>query len=483
MAGAGWASALRGVLAAPLIAVCLMPVRVLAQDLGSEGSSGFGNADDYPIPSTAHEAYSPIGEGFTSPLDPRAELKGPKPYVDERAARLKAGRQNESPFFRDTELELNSRSYWFQADDFGLDKPKALTSGGSLSYQSGYLADFLQLRGTLYTSQPLYAPEGAGATLNLTLDGDEITTLGQANARVKFLGQELTAGRELVRTPYINPNDDRMIPNTFEGIVLLPEGYGDRSLDYIASYLWRYKPRDTSQFIPFTEPLGVGQDEGVLINGAHYRTANFNMGLVNYWIKDAMNTAYGELDYTLPVGGGDVGPSFRLGLNDIDQRSVGEELIPGSPFETFQASGRLIASYRGFVLTGAISRVGRDAAFRKPYGWSPAFTAMKISSFQRAGEAGALARLSYDFSHMGFKGLTFYVSLGRGVDAIDAKTGAPLPDRDELDLRLEYEPHGGALEGLRVQLDYIDERLIGSPTPSDDLRQFRAVVNYVVPLL
>jgi len=39
-------------------------------------------------------------------------------------------------------------------------------------------AIFLQLRGVLYTTQPLYAPEGAGRTLNLTPDGDQITTLG-----------------------------------------------------------------------------------------------------------------------------------------------------------------------------------------------------------------------------------------------------------------------------------------------------------------
>ena len=36
--------------------------------------------------------------------------------------------------------------------------------------------------------------------------------------------------------------------------------------------------------------------------------------------------------------------------------------------------------------------------FRKPYGWSSAYTAMMISSFQRAGELGALVELSYDFS-------------------------------------------------------------------------------------
>lgn len=53
-----------------------------------------------------------------------------------------------------------------------------------------------------------------------------------------------------------------MIPLTFEGLVLVPEGPKDAGLDYIASYLWRYKPRDTADFIPFSRPFGVAQHEG-----------------------------------------------------------------------------------------------------------------------------------------------------------------------------------------------------------------------------
>jgi hypothetical protein len=168
-----------------------------AQGVGGGGDDGSDNADDYPIPSTATQSYSPIREGFTTAIDARADLRGPTPYVDGREVGLKAARQNEAPFFRDTEIKLNNRSYWLAEDSFGLSKPEALTSGGWISYQSGYLADFLKLSGTVYTSQPLYAPADAGETLNLTKDGDQITTLGQANVGIKVLGQEITAGREL----------------------------------------------------------------------------------------------------------------------------------------------------------------------------------------------------------------------------------------------------------------------------------------------
>lgn len=125
--------------------------------------------------------------------------------MDPREARLKAQRRErmrDAPaFFRDTDLRANNRTCWFDEDQFGFDEPKAFSTGGSLSYESGYIADFFQLRGALYTSQPLYANAFAGESMNLTADGDQITILGQANGRVKLAGQEVTAGRQLLSRP------------------------------------------------------------------------------------------------------------------------------------------------------------------------------------------------------------------------------------------------------------------------------------------
>ena len=140
-----------------------------------------------------------------------------------------------------------------------------------------------------------------------------------------------------------------MIPLTYEGVVLLPERR-DPPLDYILSYLWRYKPHNTDKFIPLSQALGVREDDGVLITGIRRRTSALNFGVVNYLIKDSMNTAYGEADYLLPFGGGDGAPSFRVSLNDLDQRSVGADLIKNAPFQTYQASVRLIAKLAGPTL-------------------------------------------------------------------------------------------------------------------------------------
>lgn len=461
------------------VLVCAAPLLALAQE-----------ALDYPIPSTAGEALSPIREGFTVPLHPRDDLRGPAPMVDTRALSLEAARQTRWPdlptFIRDSSLQLDSRTYWFDEDDFGYDTPEAFTTGGSISFESGYLADVFQLRSVLYTTQPLYANSDAGQSLNLSWDGDQITTLGQLNGRIRFAGQQVTVGRQLVRTPYVNPYDSRMIPITFEGIVWVPDDQGpDQTVDYIVSYLTDYKPRNKASFISFSEGLGVPQDEGMLITGASYHKNGFNIGGSNYWIEDTLNTAYGEIDYLLPFGEGNGGrgPQLRVGANILDQRTVGASMIAGAPYETYEASARFVASYRGVVFEGAVSTVGNEADVQKPFGYSPSYTAMLVTNFRQAGVDAYLLSLSYDFARLGLEGVKFKAAFGKGWGIENPVTNGDFSNQQELDLRFVYEPPRGALQGLRVEVEYIDWTVFDDALPSDDLTQFRTIVNYTVPLL
>ena len=54
-------------------------------------------------------------------------------------------------------------------------------------------------------------------------------------------------------------------------------------------------------------------------------------------------------------------------------------------------------------------------------------------------------------------------------------------DRDVVNLRLDYESQG-AMEDLRAQIYYSDEKLIDTSAPRDHQTQLRAEVDYVVPL-
>ncbi len=309
-----------------------------------------------------------------------------------------------------------------------------------------------------------------------------MTTLGQINGRIKLAGQEITGGRFLVRTPYINPFDIRMIPLTFEGIMLMPQDRGpDQAFDYMVSYLTRYKPLNETGFIPFSEGLGVAQDEGVLILGASYHANGWNVGFSNYWIKDILNTAYGEIDYFLPVGLDGEGPSFRIGVNMLDQRTVGADLIAGAPYDTYQASARLVASYAGFVFTFAASQTGSAASIKKPFGFGTSYSSLILTDFEQAGVRAAKLSLSYDFGTIGLEGVKVLVARGRGEGTASAANGG-FADQEETDFRFVYEPKRGRLAGLRLEVEYIDWQVPGLGSPSDDLDQFRVIANYKVPM-
>jgi hypothetical protein len=66
----------------------------------------------------------------------------------------------------------------------------------------------------------------------LTQQQAEVSSVAVANARMRALGQELVVGRQLIKTPYINPQDNRMLPNTVEGVGLMRRRDEAQTLDY-----------------------------------------------------------------------------------------------------------------------------------------------------------------------------------------------------------------------------------------------------------
>ena len=67
-----------------------------------------------------------------------------------------------------------------------------------------------------YTTQPVVAPNGAGNAGLLQPNGDGFSVLGQAWARGRAGPATATLFRQALQLPFINGNDSRMIPNTFE---------------------------------------------------------------------------------------------------------------------------------------------------------------------------------------------------------------------------------------------------------------------------
>src|SRR5690606_19954068 len=105
---------------------------------------------------------------------------------------------------------------------------------------------------------------------------------GQAYGELKAWETSLIFGRIPLDLPYLNANDTRMIPNTFEGVTL--QSNAIENLRIGAGYIATIKPRDHVSFLPLSEEAGAaGSHEGVWLAGFRYNVLeNFYLGAINF---------------------------------------------------------------------------------------------------------------------------------------------------------------------------------------------------------
>ena len=171
---------------------------VLAQEAVSQ---------EEPTPTSVEESVSSIERSFIERI--------PRPRL---FPGLKEQLKDTDPFFRDTALDVNLRTYYFYEDKYDDSVSEAWALGGALSYRSGWLLDHFGLGAVLYTSQPLYAPADRDGTKLLKPGQEGYTVLGHLYGRVKLIENHfLNLYRYEYNTPFINKDDNRMTPMTFEG--------------------------------------------------------------------------------------------------------------------------------------------------------------------------------------------------------------------------------------------------------------------------
>ena len=209
----------------------------------------------------------------------------------------------------------------------------------------------------------------------------------------------------------------------------------------------------------------------------HFRMTPSNSSTVK---SIFVNTAFAQVEYNFQPS--KQHPNFSFGVNVIDQRSVGANLLAPMPFETFQASAKAQMTFMGWTLFGAGSITGDQQKIFSAYGTKPNYTDMQQVSFDNAGEKALGASLAYDFGYaFGRYGLTGFSAGGwytQGWDAINPLTGLGIADRRELDIWLQYRPNEGPLKGFRVKTQYSEVWQAGNVR--DVQPEFRFIVDYTV---
>ena len=395
------------------------------------------------------------------------------PAVAESMAQL-------SPFLRDTELHLHLRSYYFNARNPNETLSEAWAGGAWLSYRSGWLLDTFQMGATVFSAVPLYAPEDRDGTLLLAPGQQGFIVPGIAYGALRYGEYALLTGyRQLVDQTYVNPHDNRMAPQTFEGVTL---GGKVGFAEYLVGYLTAMKARNAETFISMGETAGVvGSGSGLSLVGARLSPLHgLKLELSNQLVDDVYNTAFAQIDYAYAFHRDFV---VTLAGQYTDQRAVGDALLGGSKFKhwvTTVGSMRAQLHYHDFTLTTAFSVTGKGNNLQTPFGQYPGFLHLLVRDFDRAGEVAWRAGAGYDLSPWAPE-TRIAVSLARGTNAINPAKRTAAPDVREYDFGVDHRAskHSGLHGfGFTAIAGIIDVQGL-----SRTQYQIRLILNYEIPLL
>ena len=467
-------------------------------DVWTAGPSDLSFAVTQVAPDLTVTQVEPTDSALTS------TEQGQTPLVDSfdfRQWRLETRRQA----LKDTKFELNFRTFYFDRSDFNGSEKQAWAIGGWLGVKTGYFLDHVAFGATVYTSNPIYAPDDRDGTTLLAPGQNGYTVLGEFYAELRIVKDVgITVGAKGYDTPFINRNDTRMTPNTFEAAVLQgrfklgtsssdgastptdggigPSKDGKEvavpsptpaedvaSIKYGAGYFYAIKERNASQFVSMAQDAGADIQHGVWSAGALYEKGKFNIGAIEYYCADVINIAYAQTGFELTLA-----PDWKLRFAGqyVDQGSVGDNLLQGHSFSGHQFGVKVELPIKNALFTAAFTQAWGTANLQNPWSGYPGYTSVQVQDFNRAGEGAFLLRAGYDFPWV--DGLSAYALAVFGTDPDLANQFR----QNEFDFNLQWGPKKGVLEGLSLRLRYAVVQQFGGNV--DNLTDFRAIFNYVI---
>lgn len=371
---------------------------------------------------------------------------------------------------RDTTLYFNLRTYYLNRDQFDDSRSEAWAAGGWAGLETGYFLDHVALGFTGFTSQRLEGDPGEDGTLLLAPGQESYSVLGELYTKIRIVDDlTLTAGRKGFDTPFINRDDTRMTPNTFEALVL--QGKTDleneTSLKYGAGYFDQIKNRNSDDFISMSRDAGAPVEHGVFTAGGLYQKGDFSIGGIDYHCEDVINIAYLEAKLSVPVCDD---WKVNLATQYVDQRGVGEELSPGGDFNSRQFGFKAEVPVGDALFSAAYTNGSGSSNLQNPWSGYPGYTAVQVQNFNREGEDAFLLRAGYNFAAV--DGLSTYALGVFGTEPDQAGEYR----QNEYNLNLQWAPTEGVMKGFSLRLRYAFVEEFGGD--DDTLTDFRVICNY-----
>ncbi len=279
-----------------------------------------------------------------------------------------------------------------------------------------------------------------------------VTRLQEYFIQGEWFDTVIKYGAQEVRTPMLETHDLRMLPRTYKGLSIVNNSFENLTLS--AYYLTDAMGWTDDEFISLSksvadEPGGasvIDESKDMMIFGASYNipveVLKANVQAWYYTMDDIYNEIFLKARLSKKLGETTVyfNPSY------FTQKSQGDEL--NGEADTDQYGFNTGFMFKGLNVTGFYAKTGDDGLVL-PWGDEKVIIQQILAS-GRADEKAYAAKIAYDFSQIGLKGLSAYVF--HAEYDVPTSTGK---DQAETDYSIQY-AFSGALDGLSLRARYAD---------------------------
>lgn len=252
-------------------------------------------------------------------------------------------------------LRNNNFYFAYNHTDSGHEDNIVSAIGASLIYKSASFEGFDFTLG-IYASRAFFSDSKLDNISHLKPSKDTLSrykyangnskflyALGQANINYNYSKTNCTLGHQLVETFYTKSNDTKMIPNTFDGLVISSKDISDTrvKLAYLAKQKLRDHEKSHSVLMVGDEnstsggnnPEWTQNDDSAMHKGLTYSALkaagkptdapliildivnnsvqNLKINFSSYVVPELLSQAMGELNYKIGFDGFSVTPGFR----------------------------------------------------------------------------------------------------------------------------------------------------------------------------
>ncbi|WP_260959158.1 OprD family porin [Pseudomonas citri] len=406
-------------------------------------------------------------------------------------------------FVEDASAKLLLRNYYFNRDrKDGATDQKDWTQGIWGNFNSGFT------QGTVgvgvdafgYLAVKLDGGDGTGGTGNMSrdADGDVNDSQGKAGAAVKFRVSktQLKIGDQQPSTaPVFAVGGSRVLPQTASGFELQSSEIKDLDLEAGHFYSGTSQDRNARDGGIFATYAGVEANSIDYAGGKYAITDNLSASIYGAQLEDIWNQYYGNLNYTIPMGGDQ---SLNLDGNIYRTTDTGSSKA-GDISNTAFSLAAAFSFLKAHTITVAFQKINGDTPFdyigigKNNRGGDSIFLANSIqySDFNAPNEKSAQIRYDLKMAEYGVPGLSFMTRYVKGwdIDGTNTPAGSPYAGlygedgkHNETNFEAKYVVQSGPAKDLsfRVRQAW---HYANADEGEGDIKEFRLIVDYPISVL